>query len=763
MHVIGYIQSGLSSGQSDLPFYSFTIADQTLVYSELDYISNPSVPLCRLLSKIESANAIIGIAPKSADDTNLLYISKQFGDFLNSSCFGYISNYTASHFIGRSLVVFPSQTELQDYIMNENYEDSNYKQGKVAVAVVFNSVDISSVLWDYSIRVNYTSYRDQGFQTVACIYGNPMYGNCDFKYTIPSTKFYTNDLFKPQTMDFVYGYSFSGFATLQQTVDKFIFSFYPVVDSTLRGGDQRDATTASIASAYTPVNTVDIMASISLMPTAAYETDNFQYIIASTLGIFYMLSFLYPVSRIVRALVLEKETRIKEGMKMMGLTDFVYNISWLITTCLQMTVVSILITLVTASSVFEYSNKIYVFIYFEIFSLAVISMCFLMAACFSRSKTASLLGPIIFFASFFPYYAVNDPQYSSSAKTATCVLAPACFALGANVFADYEGGLVGVQSTNYNQETSNFTYASCVGMMLFDAILYGVLAWYLDKVVPSEFGTPLPFYFPLLPSYWCGVRALPSAMFKSRQRTARQSAYYPLAGSEHPDDVILPAAGVSTALTGNADENLLDESHLGDAYAKQIASIDSKYFEEIPSELQQQELQQKCVSIRNLRKVFQNPAGGDDRVAVENLNLQLFQGQVSVLLGHNGAGKTTAISMLVGLISPTSGYAEMPGGLCTDVDMQAIRRNLGICPQHDILFPELTVMQHLEMFASFKGVPAAKVVDAARAMVKEVGLTEKAHMRSSTLSGGQKRKLSLGIALIGDSKVVILDGSCTSV
>jgi ATP-binding cassette subfamily A (ABC1) protein 3 len=96
---------------------------------------------------------------------------------------------------------------------------------------------------------------------------------------------------------------------------------------------------------------------------------------------------------------------IVAGMKMMGLTDGVYNLSWLLTTVLQMTFVSLLITLVTADSVFEYSNKLFVFLYFEVFSLAVINMCFLLSTFFSRSKSASLLGPMIFFASFFPYYA----------------------------------------------------------------------------------------------------------------------------------------------------------------------------------------------------------------------------------------------------------------------------------------------------------------------------------------------------------------------
>lgn len=239
---------------------------------------------------------------------------------------------------------------------------------------------------------------------------------------------------------------------------------------------------------------------VGLMPTDDYKTDDFQYVISSTLGIFYMLSFLYPVSRIIRGLVLEKEERIKEGMKMMGLTDFAYNLSWLITLFVQMFIVSSLIVLVTMSSVFQYSDTFLVLIYFMAFSVSVMSLCFLMATLFSRSKVASLVGPMVFFATFFPYYSVADPSYSTSVKTATCLLAPACFALGANVFADYEGGLVGVHFDNASELTSNFSYDICVGMLVFDAVLYGVLAWYLDKVVPSEFGTPLPFYFPFLPS-----------------------------------------------------------------------------------------------------------------------------------------------------------------------------------------------------------------------------------------------------------------------
>jgi ABC-type multidrug transport system ATPase subunit len=82
----------------------------------------------------------------------------------------------------------------------------------------------------------------------------------------------------------------------------------------------------------------------------------------------------------------------------------------------------------------------------------------------------------------------------------------------------------------------------------------------------------------------------------------------------------------------------------------------------------------------------------------------MFSGQITALLGHNGAGKSTAIGMLTGLIPPSGGTATIEG---KDIgyDMPEIRKNLGVCPQHDILFPMLTVEEHLILFASFKGTP----------------------------------------------------------
>lgn len=112
--------------------------------------------------------------------------------------------------------------------------------------------------------------------------------------------------------------------------------------------------------------------------------------------------------------------------------------------------------------------------------------------------------------------------------------------------------------------------------------------------------------------------------------------------------------------------------------------------------------------------------------------------------------------MLTGLIDPSAGSADVYG-MDIATQMSEARQSMGVCPQHDVLFPDLSVREHLVLFAGFKGVDP-KLIDAAVTdMISQVGLTEKTHARSKSLSGGQKRKLSVGIALIGGSKIVFLD------
>ena len=112
--------------------------------------------------------------------------------------------------------------------------------------------------------------------------------------------------------------------------------------------------------------------------------------------------------------------------------------------------------------------------------------------------------------------------------------------------------------------------------------------------------------------------------------------------------------------------------------------------------------------------------------------------------------------MLTGLI-PIDGGTAIISGMDIADSMPEIRKHLGVCPQHDILYPLLTVEEHLSLFAAFKGTPRSEVAAEVENMIQSVGLTEKRKAYSRNLSGGQKRKLSVGIAFIGGSKIVFLD------
>jgi len=112
--------------------------------------------------------------------------------------------------------------------------------------------------------------------------------------------------------------------------------------------------------------------------------------------------------------------------------------------------------------------------------------------------------------------------------------------------------------------------------------------------------------------------------------------------------------------------------------------------------------------------------------------------------------------MLTGLINNTSGRAEVFGHDMFE-EMTEIRKFMGVCPQHDVLFDLLTPMEHLMIFCDFKGIDSAIKVEECKKMIKETNLDSYENTYAKNLSGGTRRKLSVAIALVGGSKLVLLD------
>src|SRR5438132_12890704 len=156
-----------------------------------------------------------------------------------------------------------------------------------------------------------------------------------------------------------------------------------------------------------------------------------------------------------------------------------------------------------------------------------------------------------------------------------------------------------------------------------------------------------------------------------------------------------------------------------------------------------------AIHVRDLRKSY----GGVE--AVRGISFEVAAGEVFGLLGPNGAGKTTTVEILEGYRPRDGGTVEVLGFDPGHAE-RAFRERIGVVLQQSELWPNLTVREVHLAFAGYY--ERARDVDEVIAIV---GLTEKAHARVKTLSGGQKRRLDLGVALVGDPDLVFLDEPTT--
>lgn len=164
------------------------------------------------------------------------------------------------------------------------------------------------------------------------------------------------------------------------------------------------------------------------------------------------------------------------------------------------------------------------------------------------------------------------------------------------------------------------------------------------------------------------------------------------------------------------------------------------------------------IVLKHLRKVYGSilGRGKDAKVAVRNLSFGIPKGECFGFLGINGAGKTTTLKMLTGDTVATRGTAALTG-LDIRTSQLETRRLLGYCPQFDALCPLLTVREHLEMYARIKGVARSDVGRLVDEKIETMQLSQYANKLAYTLSGGNKRKLSVAIAMIGDPPLMFLE------
>ncbi|XP_021858731.1 ABC transporter A family member 2-like isoform X1 [Spinacia oleracea] len=456
-----------------------------------------------------------------------------------------------------------------------------------------------------------------------------------------------------------------------------------------------------------------------------------------------MFGFVFQLS----SLVMEKELKLREAMSMMGLYDTAYWMSWLAWEGLLVVVSSIFIVLFGMMFQFDFfthNSFAILFLVFFLFQLNMTSFAFALSAFISQSSSATNIGFYNFIVGLvtqivtafgFPY----SDRFSQAYRIIWSFYPPNLLAKALQMLSDatmtpQDPGMSwsGRTKCSPNDDECILTMNDVFIWLLGTFVLWFVLALYFDNIIPNPYGVRKSAFYFLYPGYWTGK-----------------------GGSKAQEGGICTCFRSSLQveqITTDDEDVLKEENNVKQQANEGVVSSNV------------------AVQIRGLAKVYPGSTTlgcckcnrTPPYHALRGLWVNLAKDQLFCLLGPNGAGKTTAINCLTGISPVTGGDALIHGNsIRSSVGMSNIRRIIGVCPQFDILWNELTGQEHLNLFANIKGLPMAAVSTVVKDSLEEVRLTNAAKMRTSSYSGGMKRRLSVAIALIGDPKLIILDEPTT--
>ncbi|CAI9266698.1 unnamed protein product [Lactuca saligna] len=441
---------------------------------------------------------------------------------------------------------------------------------------------------------------------------------------------------------------------------------------------------------------------------------------------------LFPI--VLTALVYEKQQNLRIMMKMHGLGDGPY---WMISYAyfLAISLVYMFCFVVFGSVVglkfFTLNDYSIQFVFFFIYINLQISLAFLAAALFSNVKTAAVVGYIIVFATglvgagFFQFFleATSFPKH----WIVVMELYPG-FSLyrGLYDFSQYAftGNYMGTHGIRWGDLTNEHNgMGRVLIMMLVEWVVVFFIAYYIDHVLTSGSGAQRgPLFF--LEKF----KNKPSSSFRK------------------------PASSFRKPSLQRKGSKLYLELEKPDVVQER---------EKVEQILVEQDTNHAIVCDK-LKKVYPGSDGNPKKIAVRGLTLALSQGECFGMLGPNGAGKTSFINMMIGLVKPSSGTAYVHG-LDIRTDMDGIYANMGVCPQHDLLWETLTGREHLLFYGRLKNLKGTALTQAVEESLRSVNLFNGgvADKQSGKYSGGMKRRLSVAISLIGDPKVVYMDEPST--
>ncbi|XP_037664575.1 ATP-binding cassette sub-family A member 8 isoform X2 [Choloepus didactylus] len=416
--------------------------------------------------------------------------------------------------------------------------------------------------------------------------------------------------------------------------------------------------------------------------------------------IFFCIISFSPFIYYVSINVTRERKKMKGVMAIMGLRDSAFWLSWGLLYAGFIFIMALSLAFIVTSIRFVImTGYLVVFTLFLFYGLSLIALAFLMSILVRKSF---LTGLVVFLLTVFWGSLGFTALYRHlpiPLEWILSFLSPFAFTLGMTQLlrVDYDlnsNAFLAPLESSYLIIATHF-------MLALDIFLYLTLTIYFEKILPNEYGRRRSPLFFLKSSFW------------SRQPKAENVAF----------------------------EDEIDSNP---------SSNDS--FEPVSSEFHGKE----AIRIRNVTKEYK---GKPDKIeALKDLVFDIYEGQITAILGHSGAGKSTLLNILSGLSVPTKGSVTIYNNKLPEMaDLENISKLIGVCPQSNVQFEFLTVKESLRLFANIKGILPKEVDKEVQRVLLELGMNNIPDVLAQNLSGGQKRKLTFGIAILGDPQVLLLD------
>ncbi|CAD2213382.1 ABC-2 family transporter protein/ABC transporter, putative [Angomonas deanei] len=537
-------------------------------------------------------------------------------------------------------------------------------------------------------------------------------------------------------------YRASGFLSLQTFVQSFYLQRYLKDTTKTQTGPAVYTGTTGIGSFLTSTGTPAL---IPLPSPERYE-NSFLSQWAYYMPLIAVMAVLFPVARLTGFIVEEKSLKIREAMLIMGLYPECNFGGWFTTTTVMNFVAALLASMILKIGFLKVVNYGVLLVLYFTFLQQCSAFAMALSTIFTNPRIAVWIAALIIFVCGIPYYTFPDGM-SDVAKMFCCLVPCIGYGLSLNdmiSFASFHKHYGWSEA-----RIGGFNTAIAIGFMWFGWGVLIILTLYLDRVSPACVGVREHPLFFLKPLIRCFHKPKRETVYMSGRKHAAES------GNPYNDDKEEEMGCVED----DVNEKLLTDKH--DPYASWMEHYNEPLSPDNPD---------IAVLVSNLKKkyfaggilgflytyftgVFRK---GDQVIALDDVTFAMRRGEISILLGPNGAGKSTVMGIATGLIRQTSGNVFIRG-MDTKWEMGKCRQNIGYCPQEDIIWDTLTVIEHLRFYARLKDSNTFGVTDAATKAMELAGLAHKRNCKAKDLSGGQKRRLCVAIALVGDSSVLFLD------